>query len=454
MFVRNTIAAALILSSGILGGSRVRADDELASWVGESVLPVKKDFHVDGQIRGKLAFGPFTFEMKFFPSTASRIPIKVLADSAGKLRIFDGQTECTVQKADFVLVSAAPARFERLLEAKPKDVWLLHLRGNAYFLIGKPDEAIRDFDQCIELNPKDPVVFNSRGNAWCGKQAFDKAITDYDEAIRLEPKYPFAFNGRGNAWFGKGDQERACHDLDEAIRLAPNYALAYFNRANVFYSTKSWDKALEDYDNAVRLDPTLAMAFNNRGNTWKEKKDIERAMKDYDEAIRLDSRLAVAYHNKGVALFDKRDYQNALLECHEATRLDPNLALAFFFKARCYAMQRNNDRAIDNLRQALERGLAIELMTADNVLDSIRNDPNYQKLLQDARSHTLASALPALMPPPLPSDADRLSAAEESSAPPALQTAPERANSNLESRPARMRFPLLFRRGGIVARRR
>jgi Flp pilus assembly protein TadD len=35
-------------------------------------------------------------------------------------------------------------------------------KGNAYFLLGKNDEAIRDFDKAIEINKND-------GEAWYGK---------------------------------------------------------------------------------------------------------------------------------------------------------------------------------------------------------------------------------------------------------------------------------------------
>ena len=63
MNARNCVIAALILVSGIFVGTG--ADDGYDSWVGESVLPIKKDYQVSGQFQGKLS-SPIASDVKFF----------------------------------------------------------------------------------------------------------------------------------------------------------------------------------------------------------------------------------------------------------------------------------------------------------------------------------------------------------------------------------------------------
>ena len=91
--------------------------------------------------------------------------------------------------------------------------------------------------------------------------------------------------------------------------------------------------------------------------TWINKREFDKGIKDCGEAIRIDSNFAIAYGNRGNAWFGKRDYGKALLDFHDASRLDPKLASAFYGKACCYALERQTERAIDNLRpSSLELG--------------------------------------------------------------------------------------------------
>jgi hypothetical protein len=83
-------------------------------------------------------------------------------------------------------------------------------------------------------------------------------------------------------------------------------------------------------------------------------------------------------------LFNRRDFAKALFDFHDASRLDPKLAPAFYGKACCYAVERQTERAIDNLRQSLELGYRdFDAISRDTNLNSIRNDPAYERLMKE-----------------------------------------------------------------------
>ena len=104
----------------------------------------------------------------------------------------------------------------------------------------------------------------------------------------------------------------------------------------------------------------------------------------FNEAIRLAPKNAIAYFNRGNVWFNRKNYAKALFDFHDASRLDPKLALAFYGKACCYALERQTERAIDNLRQSLELGYReFDSISRDPNLDSIRGDPAYERLMKE-----------------------------------------------------------------------
>src|SRR5262245_57991447 len=98
---------------------RARADE---SWVGQKVMNTKPKVQLSERINDKVVR---------FDLTGSLLP--VLQDRDGRLRVRDylGK-EGWAEKADFVLVSDAPAFFTQLIRKDPKNVWAWTMRGNAW----------------------------------------------------------------------------------------------------------------------------------------------------------------------------------------------------------------------------------------------------------------------------------------------------------------------------------
>ncbi|HWY86048.1 MAG TPA: tetratricopeptide repeat protein [Gemmataceae bacterium] len=219
----NTRARFLLLIAGTWVFQGTSTAFAQAAWIGESVVYTKpsRDVKFGDVVEGKQVYFPFSGIM----------PIKVRDDREGWLRIFDGDREGWVPKADFVLVRDAPAYFNRRVHADPRDTFALYMRGEGWLRNGELDFAIMDFDVCIRLNPTDVKAFNSRGLAWSNKKNYDQAIRDYGAAIRLDPAYALAFNNRGLVWRIKKDYAKAIRDFDDAIRHDPKLAMAINNKA-------------------------------------------------------------------------------------------------------------------------------------------------------------------------------------------------------------------------------
>ena len=68
--------------------------------------------------------------------------------------------------------------------ASPASVF--NRRGVAIFVMGRFEEAIRDFLLVLRLKPDQPLADNNRGNAYYQLGQTERAIEDYDRAIAYE----------------------------------------------------------------------------------------------------------------------------------------------------------------------------------------------------------------------------------------------------------------------------
>jgi tetratricopeptide (TPR) repeat protein len=354
-FVKPLVLTAALLIFPDPCGIRLFAQEK--SWVGESVLHTRpaKDIRFVDRVDDKEVAYPFS----------GIWPFLVRDDREGWLRLHDRRHEGWVDKADFVLAREALPYFTRRVEANPKDIFALTMRGGAWLDKKEPDKAISDFDACIRLNPNDSTSFNNRGVAWRDKKDYDKAIADYSEAIRLVPKNVVAHVNRGVAWRLKNEYDNAIKDYDEATRLDPRYALAFHNRGVAWGLKKEYDNAIKDYDEAIRLDPRYPQSFYERGLAWRNKKDYDKAIKDYDEAIRLDPKYSIAFYGRGIARVLKKEYGKAIQDYDEAIRLNPKYAFAYRERAVAHGNLKEYAKALADYEAA------------------IRIDPKYAAALAD-----------------------------------------------------------------------
>src|SRR5262249_10495134 len=149
----------LAICLALLLTPRARADE---SWVGLQVLKAKPK--VLGDRDGD--------KQVFFELQGSLLP--VLKDQDGRLRVRDYHgKEGWADKADFVRVPDAPAFFTDVIRKDEKHAWAWTMRGVAWALNGKNDNAIQDYTEAIRLDPKYVPAFFSRAGAWGDKQEWD-----------------------------------------------------------------------------------------------------------------------------------------------------------------------------------------------------------------------------------------------------------------------------------------
>jgi tetratricopeptide (TPR) repeat protein len=167
--------------------------------------------------------------------------------------------------------------------------------------------------------------------------------------------------------------------------------------------------ARKAFDKAIKIDKTYPDAYNNLGATWYAERKYGKAIKEYRKAIQFREASASFHCNLGVVYFAQKDFANAITEFSRALQLDPDVlqrqshtgvvaqmtttedrAKYAFMLARMYAKIGNVDRALEQLRHAIEDGY--------KDLDPVYKEEDFAGLRKDPRFSELMAAKPASIP--------------------------------------------------------
>ncbi len=160
----------------------------------------------------------------------------------------------TLQRKDFVGTQEI-ARDG--LRQHPRDVYLMHMLGNALNSAGAANLARKVLTECAVLAPDDAEVRVSLGAACLGDNAPAEARKHLERAIALGVRGGQVWDNLGLAYRRSGDEERALQAFETAVEREPTLTPAL---ANLVYTRQflcEWDRLEEAEDKlaATLVDP-------------------------------------------------------------------------------------------------------------------------------------------------------------------------------------------------------
>jgi len=93
-------------------------------------------------------------------------------------------TNPAYQQASSILDEFASTHGEKLIKDPTKRAMLQRARCWWYARLGRFEEAIASFDRALAINPRHLAALNDRGNAFFRLGRFDEALGGYDQALR------------------------------------------------------------------------------------------------------------------------------------------------------------------------------------------------------------------------------------------------------------------------------
>jgi protein O-mannosyl-transferase len=201
------------------------------------------------------------FIIKFFDkeNTLSKFKNSVVAVMAAYCMVLSYLTfnRCKVWKDSITL-------FSNVLEQFPYAVHAINNRADAYYRLGKYNEAIDDFNKAIQLNPGYAMSYYNRANCYGQTGRFKESLEDLNNSLRLNPEYGDAYNKRGQANAMLGKMNEAFSDFNKAVKLVPGNPEVYYNLGITYYNSGKKAEACRELRKAALMNFEMAAkAYND-----------------------------------------------------------------------------------------------------------------------------------------------------------------------------------------------
>lgn len=196
----------------------------------------------------------------------------------------------------------AVARYEQILNEKPRHADALHLLGAASHALGDHEKATGLVRKAIAANKREPAYHNTLGTVLLALGRPDEALVSLRRAISLSRGYAEAHNNLGNAFLEKRAYAEAERCYRRALELQPESAMVHNNLGSAFRGTGRLADAESSYEEALRLRPDYPVALSNLGRVLQEQGRYDEALDRFEAALRLDPEYAEAHANRGILL--------------------------------------------------------------------------------------------------------------------------------------------------------
>jgi len=137
------------------------------------------------------------------------------------------------------------------------------LRGNAFYVAERFEEALAEYNAALALRPDDPVTLSNRGAALGELKRHKKALADFNRCLQMQPEDPTTLRNRALALANLKQHEDALADLNRSLELRPDHPTTLTSRGAAFIHLKRYEQALADFDRALELQPGHALALYN-----------------------------------------------------------------------------------------------------------------------------------------------------------------------------------------------
>jgi tetratricopeptide (TPR) repeat protein len=280
-------------------------------------------------------------------------PIAWSLDDKGKSLSVLGRNEEAIKFHDLAIKS----------DQKNVDSWVY--KGIVLQELNRPEEATLCFDQARNIDSEYPIelAWNNKGEALFIKGKYNEAIKYYDEALRINPKKAESWYNKGLALFQLNDFKEAIIIFDKALVIRPNYAEVLFYKGVALYDLENYREALDCFDKALELDPTNIYSLVNKGNalekiTLEDSKkysaNYSLAISCYNKAISINPNFPAAWYCKGRVHYELGKYKEAIEYSSKAIELDENYSLPLLIKGKSLLANGEYLKAKDCFERSLE----------------------------------------------------------------------------------------------------
>ena len=274
---------------------------------------------------------------------------------------------------------SALTRYRQIVDIAPNHAFAyVYIAAIHYLVYGQADESLIWYQKAVENDPLSPSLAAAQAIAYLELGDPDSARVFVDRALQMSPKtfWPLWTSLLLNIHVG--DAEAAERDARALLEVYPRFDGAHNYLRNVDIADGRYEAAASRY-----------------ARSYQELiRDEEPMVNRYNYAAAVDLALVLTY-------LDQHDRAADLLEGALAVVVDlPRLGTDGYWitDVQAYALQDRPEKALVALREAVDEGwrnFSWYYLDHSPNLDSIRDDPEFQRLRQLIREDLTAQAIRA-----------------------------------------------------------
>ncbi len=292
---------------------------------------------------------------------------------------------------------------KRAIEVPTADVqaYDYYLRGRQFFHQFRRTGiqfARRMFERAMEIDPNYVRAYAGAADCcsflymyWDASKANVEGAETYSrKALELDPESAEAHASRGLAVSLSKRYEEAQREFETAIRLNPKLFEAHYFYARASFQQGKFAEAVQHYEEASRVRPDdyqtpllVSTSLKTLGRTAEARATLRRGVQVTERHLELNPDDVRALVLGAGALMQLGEHQRALEWARRGLALDTEDSGVLYNVACVYALGGQAEEALDCLDRAVRNGFGHrEWLEHDSDLDSVRQEPRFQALLQ------------------------------------------------------------------------
>jgi serine/threonine-protein kinase len=276
---------------------------------------------------------------------------------------------------------------DRALTLQPNSDDAHRLMGQVLQALGRNEEAEKHYREAVALRPNYWRHYNLLGGFYYATGRTSDAVASFTRVTELQPDSARGFHNLGAVYYALGDNPNALKFYERALAIEPR-AETFSNIGNIHYIEGRYSAAAASFQKAVDASPQDGLLRGNLGDALARLNRKEQARLAYAESVRLDRQALAVNPNDATTLARVATREAKLGErtaaeadITRALTLNANDAEVLYHAAVVRALNRDVDRALASLEQALRNGYSAALAARDHDLDAIRQTPRFRELV-------------------------------------------------------------------------
>jgi tetratricopeptide (TPR) repeat protein len=229
--------------------------------------------------------------------------------------------------------------------------------GEAYRLLGQPQDAVIAFGDALEIDPKFAPAYLGRALAYESINPKADIEGELRYALDYDPYYVDAYLQRARIRLKHKNPEGALEDLLAAESLFPDNPMVFVLRAKADLQLGDAYAGLEDALHAHELDLTLLPAYLTLAEVYLALQDNQQALNNVDTYLLFILNDAEGWAVKAQIAYQMGNIDQALTACTLGTAVDKENAPSWYYCGLIHLDQGDSRTAVNDLVAAVNLDL-------------------------------------------------------------------------------------------------